>query len=145
MRTPQERTAHLRLIQSVNNNRVVCPSTSEVISPQLASEGVIRAGVDDDVGTECAKREAQCISVTARGKIQQLNPVASEPPGLMDYKVHRAMRNARFRPRIEEGVTVKTPNLVYRHRFEYYPLPKPADSSDEESAQEGGITAPEAG
>jgi tetratricopeptide (TPR) repeat protein len=84
-------------------------------------------------------------SVTERGKIQQLTTVASEPPGLMDFKVHRAMRNARFRPRIEEGVTVKTPNLVYRHRFEYYPLPEPADSSDEESAQEGGITAPEAG
>jgi hypothetical protein len=84
-------------------------------------------------------------SVTERGQIQQLTTVASEPPGLMDYKVHRAMRNARFRPRIEEGVTVETPNLVYRHRFEYYPLPKPVESSHEESAQEQGITAPEAG
>ena len=84
-------------------------------------------------------------SVTERGRIRKLTTVASEPPGLMDFKVHRAMRKARFRPRIEAGVAVKTPNLIYRHRFEYYPLPEASKSSEGESAQEPGNTAPEAG
>jgi tetratricopeptide (TPR) repeat protein len=84
-------------------------------------------------------------SVTEKGRIRKLTTVASEPPGLMDFKVHRAMRTARFRPRIEAGVAVTTPNLIYRHRFEYYPLPEEVDKSAKESAQGSDNAAPEAG
>lgn len=50
-----------------------------------------------------------------------------------------------FRPRIEAGVAVTTPNLIYRHRFEYYPLPEEVDKSAKESAQGSDNAAPEAG
>jgi outer membrane biosynthesis protein TonB len=79
-------------------------------------------------------------TVTERGQVQKLKTVASEPPDLMDFKVRKAMRHARFRPRIEAGVAVSTPNLIYRHRFQYFPLTKAADAS----ADRGENPAPEA-
>lgn len=83
-------------------------------------------------------------TVTERGQIRKLTTVASEPPDLMDFKVRKAMRTARFRPRIEAGVAVSTANLIYRHRFEYFSLPETVDSSAKQSAQGEENAAPEA-
>jgi tetratricopeptide (TPR) repeat protein len=83
-------------------------------------------------------------TVTERGQIRKLKTVTSEPPELMDFKVRKAMRHARFRPRIEAGITVSTPNLMYRHRFQYFPLPEAADPSAERSARSGENAAPDA-
>ena len=84
-------------------------------------------------------------TVTERGQVQKLKTVASEPPELMDFKVRKAMRHARFRPRIEAGIAVSTANLIFRHRFQYFPLPEVADPSAKRSTRSGENLAPEAG
>ncbi len=73
-------------------------------------------------------------TISDRGEVRDLETLASEPPGMMDIKVRRAMRVARFRPRFENGEPVATPLLKYRHRFVYYPAPEPPVHEPEASA-----------
>ncbi len=59
--------------------------------------------------------------VSANGSIQDLRTAASEPPGMMDFRVRRSMRAARYRPRMVEGKAVATEGLHFRHEFRYFP------------------------
>src|SRR5262249_7292263 len=61
------------------------------------------------------------FSVTDQGIVGDMKPVSSEPEGLMDMKVRRGMRAARFRPRFVGDTPVAATNLTYRHTFIYYP------------------------
>lgn len=63
-------------------------------------------------------------TVTERGQVAGLEVLGAEPPGLLDIKVRRAMRIARFRPRFEDGKPVVTKDVKYRHSFIYYPAPE---------------------
>jgi len=63
-------------------------------------------------------------TVTALGEVDELKTVSSEPEGMMDIKVRRGLRVARFRPRFEGDNPVASPNQVYRHTFTYYPHPE---------------------
>ncbi len=77
-------------------------------------------------------------TVTADGEVGDLKTLASQPDGLMDMKVRRGMRAARFRPRFDGDIPVAAPNLVYRHTFIYYPHPDattPDGSKQNASAQ----------
>lgn len=76
-------------------------------------------------------------TISDRGAVRDLETLASDPPGMMDVKVRRAMRVARFRPRFEHGEPVATPLLKYRHRFLYYPAPEPP-AAEQEAAAAGG-------
>jgi TonB family protein len=60
-------------------------------------------------------------TVTPLGEVADLKTLSSEPEGMMDVKVRRGMRVARFRPRFEGDNPVASPNQVYRHSFIYYP------------------------
>lgn len=71
-------------------------------------------------------------SVTERGTVADLKTLGSEPEGLMDIKVRRGMRAARFRPRFEADAPVETTGLTYRYTFHYYP-----EDSEEDSDAEG--------
>jgi hypothetical protein len=82
-------------------------------------------------------------TLTARGECIDLHTVASQPEGLMDMKVRRGLRVARFRPQFAGDVPVDVTNLVYRHTFTYYPRPEtpqpeqprdPGKAPDEEQA-----------
>ena len=72
-------------------------------------------------------------TVDDRGLVGDLTTLGSQPEGLLDFKVRKALRMARFRPRFDGDVPVTTTNLKYRHTFSYFPR------SDE--PQEGGKTA----
>ncbi len=69
-------------------------------------------------------------TVTERGKVTALETLGADPPGLLDIKVRRAMRIARFRPRFEDGKPVATEQLKYRHSFIYYPASEPEPTSE---------------
>ncbi len=65
-------------------------------------------------------------TVTNDGEVTDLKTLSSEPEGLMDLKVRRGMRVARFRPRFDGDTPVDSPNQVYRRTFTYYPKSAPA-------------------
>jgi tetratricopeptide (TPR) repeat protein len=85
------------------------------------------------------------FQVSPNGRIRQLQTLASEPEGLMDFRVRRSMRLAVYRPMLIEGVAVAADDWVYTHEFSYYPtaeqvltastdedLPTDADEADPE-------------
>ena len=68
-------------------------------------------------------------SVDANGRVEDARIIESDPPELMDSKVQRVLQRSLFRPRMREGVTVATSDLIYRHTFRY--LPQQERDSDE--------------
>lgn len=61
------------------------------------------------------------FDVTEDGRVRDLSTVASEPDGLMDFRVRKSLRLARYRPMLVDGVPVATASHTYRHEFPYYP------------------------
>jgi hypothetical protein len=81
-------------------------------------------------------------SVNGRGAVGDLKTLGSEPEGLMDIKVRRGMRAARYRPRFEGGEPAATEGLTYRYTFQYYPqdseeTPEAEDQDQEPNQSEG--------
>ena len=64
-------------------------------------------------------------TVTEDGNVTDLKIIESQPDELMDIKVKRGMRFARFRPRFEGDRAVASVNQIYRHTFVYYPRAAP--------------------
>ncbi|MEQ8483526.1 MAG: hypothetical protein RIB46_04110 [Pseudomonadales bacterium] len=60
------------------------------------------------------------FAVTSDGLVRDLNTVASEPSGLMDFRVRKSLRLARYRPMLVDGVPVAKPAHTYRHEFPYF-------------------------
>ncbi len=60
------------------------------------------------------------FDVTEDGYVRSLQTVASEPPGLMDFRVRKSMRLARYRPVLVDGVPISTEQHTFRHEFPYY-------------------------
>ncbi len=58
-------------------------------------------------------------TVNARGRTEDIDVIESEPPGLMDSEVKRAVRRLVYRPRYVDGHPVSTPGQTFRHRFSY--------------------------
>jgi TonB family protein len=79
-------------------------------------------------------------TVTPLGEVEDLKTISSEPEGMMDTKVRRGMRAARFRPRFEGDNPVASPNQVYRHTFIYYP-----HSEATATTKEAGASTPTGG
>jgi tetratricopeptide (TPR) repeat protein len=63
--------------------------------------------------------------VTDRGRVRDVDIVAADPEGLMDFRTRKAVKAARFRPRFVDGQPTETTDIQYRHSFVYY-----ADASD---------------
>jgi tetratricopeptide (TPR) repeat protein len=57
--------------------------------------------------------------VSDRGEVTDVRVTDAQPPGILDYRMRRYVRMARFRPRFEEGTPVPATALAYRHRFVY--------------------------
>ncbi len=60
------------------------------------------------------------FDVTQDGYVRGLQTVASEPPGLMDFRVRKSMRLARYRPMLVDGAPIATEQHKFRHEFPYY-------------------------
>lgn len=79
--------------------------------------------------------------VTDSGYVRSLDTLASEPEGLMDFRVRKSMRLARYRPMLVDGVPVSRDAYRYRYEFSYYPRlsddPTAPDAEDADSAAAG--------
>ena len=75
------------------------------------------------------------FTVTPNGHVRTLKTLASEPPKLMDFRVRRSMRIAKFRPRYVEGQAVAAEDQTFTYRFPYYVVKDstPPMQSDTES------------
>lgn len=59
--------------------------------------------------------------VSAKGRVEDVVVIESDPSELMDRRVAEALRRSYFRPRFAEGVAVVSEGLLYRHDFRYRP------------------------
>jgi tetratricopeptide (TPR) repeat protein len=73
-----------------------------------------------DSGTETLGFVEVAYDITDTGHIRSLKTVASEPDGLMEFRVRKSMRAARYRPVLIDGVRINSPNRSFRHEFTYY-------------------------
>lgn len=61
------------------------------------------------------------LEVTDDGHVRDLDTVSSNPDGLMDFRVRKSARLARYRPMLVDGVPVTCNEHTLRHEFYYYP------------------------
>ena len=79
--------------------------------------------------------------VDESGGVSSIATLHSEPQDLMDVKVRRAVRRARYRPAFDGQTTLATEDVRVSHEFMYYPTEDfPAD--DESSKQTGAANHP---
>ncbi|MGH8495564.1 MAG: energy transducer TonB [Gammaproteobacteria bacterium] len=78
--------------------------------------GIGEDAAPEDIGQGFVSVE---YSVNELGRVVDLRLVESEPPGVMDTRVIRALREARYRPRIADGEPVATAGLRFRSSFTY--------------------------
>ena len=75
-------------------------------------------------------------TVTARGETSNVKIIESDPPfDGMEDAIRREMRYLTRRPRMENGITVASHELVYTHEFFYRPSDLP-QAEETEVAQE---------
>lgn len=68
------------------------------------------------------------FNVTDDGYVRDLDTVASQPEGLMDFRVRKSLRIARYRPMLVDGIPVRKDRFTYRHEFPFYPERDSEDS-----------------
>lgn len=86
------------------------PSPEDPSPPPLAQRGEEALGF---VQLSC--------EISVSGQVRSLKTVASEPTGLMDFRVRKSVRASRYRPTIVDGVPMTTLDYPYRHEFPYFP------------------------
>lgn len=59
--------------------------------------------------------------VNAKGRVEDVVVIESEPSGIMDRRVAETLRRSYYRPRFADGVAVLSEDLLYRHDFRYRP------------------------
>ena len=64
------------------------------------------------------------LTVTDRGLVSDLSTLRSEPDGMMEFKVRKATRRARYRPAFVEALPVLTEDVRVEYHFPYKPDPK---------------------
>ncbi len=69
--------------------------------------------------------------VSANGSVQEVEIVAADPEGLMDFRSRRSLRNSRYRPAMANGKAIPYENQAWRHEFRYVPR----ESVDAETVQ----------
>ena len=81
---------------------------------------------DPKVPEDATKQQARMgmveigYTINSRGHTRAVELLRSEPPDIMDVKVRRAVKMARFRPRLEDGVPVSTEGRLLKYEFTYY-------------------------
>lgn len=74
--------------------------------------------------------------VSPNGSVQNMQVIASEPEGLMDFRVRRSLRSARYRPALVAGKAAPFENQIHRHEFQYRPKEAEEDEEDEKEKDE---------
>jgi TonB family protein len=99
------------------------PAPSDPKAPELGTDGEPQIG-----------HVELSFDVTPNGFVRDLKTIASQPEGMMDFRVRKSVRASRFRPAIVDGVAVKTDDQTFRHEFTYYPAPTPAEPISADAA-----------
>ncbi len=73
------------------------------------------------------------FDVTDRGAPRHLETIASEPEGMMDFRVRKSIRASRFRPALVNGVPTETTGYTYTHHFTYYPQASLVETTEVET------------
>jgi tetratricopeptide (TPR) repeat protein len=74
------------------------------------------------------------FDVTDTGYVRKLTTVASQPDGLMDFRVRKSLRVARYRPMLVDGVPVAKEAHTYRHEFPFYQTREGEESDGQEAS-----------
>ena len=56
-----------------------------------------------------------------RGKITNIETLRTEPRGMMETKIKREIKRARYRPAFEKGKARSLNDVRLEHRFTYFP------------------------
>lgn len=77
----------------------------------------------DGVGGDAARTGVVelSIDVDERGLVSRIDTLRSEPKDLMDFKVRRAVKRARYRPAFDGEAPQPTDDVRITHTFVYYP------------------------
>ena len=75
--------------------------------------------------------------ISESGYARSLTTVASEPQGLMDFRVRKSLRLSRYRPMIVEGQALAKQDFTYRYEFDYFEELEPAEQPVPEDEQDG--------
>jgi tetratricopeptide (TPR) repeat protein len=78
------------------------------------------------------------FTVNAAGKAIDVVHIETQPPEFEDMsaRVRRNLRQLVYRPRLEDGTMVPTPELTFTHEFYYRPEDVPTKSSEESEESE---------
>ncbi len=71
------------------------------------------------------------FDVTERGAARRLTTLDSVPEGMMEFRVRKSIRAARFRPALLNGEPQITMGYVYTHNFVYYPQVAIVETTEE--------------
>ena len=71
-------------------------------------------------------------TITEKGDVHNLATVETVPKDMMEFRVRRSMRDARFRPPMLDGKLIGSENQSFTYEFQYYP--KPVNSEPLEAA-----------
>ena len=110
-------------------------------------------GDPDNDGVAAGRRRSGVVELSFRvdesGGVSGIATLHSEPQDLMDVKVRRAVRRARYRPAFDGETTLATEDVRVSHEFMYHPTDDhPSDDGSKEqtnAANHAGGTAREPG
>jgi len=74
------------------------------------------------------------FTIDSSGRPTDITHIETLPPELDEMREHvrRNIRHLVYRPRLEDGDMVETPDMTYVHEFYYRPEDLPAPAGDEE-------------
>jgi tetratricopeptide (TPR) repeat protein len=75
------------------------------------------------------------FTVNSSGRVVNVMHIETQPPEFEDMsaRVRRNLRRLVYRPRLEDGIMVKTPNMTFTHEFFYRPGDIPSKPSEEQT------------
>ena len=77
------------------------------------------------------------IKIDEHGFVSRIDTLRSEPEDLMDYRVRRAVKKARYRPAFNGEATLAADDVRIEHTFVYY-----SSSSSDEAPSRSSSAAP---
>ena len=87
-------------------------------------------GVTDGAATERDRIPGfieASFRVSTNGSAQNIEIVAADPEGLMDFRTRRSLRSSRYRPAMANGKAILFESQTWRHEFQYVPRDEPEE------------------
>lgn len=82
------------------------------------------------------------FTVDTDGLAREATIIESNPPGLLDSRVLKALAGGSFRPSISDGKVVRSEDVLFRHEFRYLPGRRKSDGDAAEPSRKSERGAP---